>query len=55
MLFGFITVKMYGSRETRTYILLLATAAGEVQATTSLDASAIEELRRVIERRVSQA
>lgn len=45
----------YRSRITRNFQLILATASGEVQATTSLDPEAIAELRDAIEARVAAA
>lgn len=44
---------LYPKRISRSYVLMLATAAGEVQATTSTDGNAITELREVIEGRIA--
>lgn len=46
---------MYRDRISRSYELLLATAAGEVQATRALDPDAIAELREAIEMRMAAA
>ena len=45
-------VLTYRSRISRTYQLMLATAAGEVQATTSTNGEAIGELREALERQI---
>lgn len=44
---------LYPKRISRTYVLMLATAAGEVQATMSADGDAIAELREAIETRIA--
>lgn len=50
---GVFAVTGYRNRLSRHFELMLATAAGEVQATRSPDGDAIQELREVIERRVA--
>lgn len=54
-LFMIPAVMMYRSRISRSYELMLATAAGEVQATTAVDGEAIQELRDAIESRVARS
>ena len=49
----FMAVKGFSKRLTRSYELMLATAAGEVQATTATDGDSIQELRDVIEGRIA--
>lgn len=49
----FLTIRGFRNRLSRTFELMLATAAGEVQATTATDGDAIQELRDVIEARIA--
>ena len=46
---------LFPNRISRSYVLMLATAAGEVQATHSADADAIAELREAIESRIARS
>lgn len=51
--FGVPAYLMFRNRRSEAYHLMLATAAGEVQATQSPDKAAIIELRDVLERRIA--